>query len=107
MTVYSKKLAEGFVVGAGTTGLYAAPSTGVIVVRDVVLSHNDTALRSIIIYSASGGQVSELMAVRADYANVTWHQSMRQVLDPGETLTLVTTSTGQTFYRISGYQLGL
>lgn len=108
MAIYSKKLASGYVAGAGTTVIYTAPSTGVIVVRDVVLSHNDSSVRSLIIYStAPGGAVSELKAVRADYPDVTWHTSMRQVLEPGETLALVTTSTGQTFFRISGYQLGL
>jgi len=106
MTIYSKRLAGGYLVGPSTTVIYTAPSAGVIVVRDIVLAQNDGSNRHVIIYTATpGGAVAELVGATLNGVSDSQHWPMRQVLEPGEVLSLVTISTGQTFYRISGYQL--
>lgn len=108
MPVYSTLLARKYKTGPlSAEVLYTAPSTGVVVVRDVVLMHATVGGAAMDLYTVSGSDIAHLLAVAVQPPVQTLHWAGRQVLAPGEQLVLACPATSNIYWRISGYVLGL
>jgi len=102
--IYSELLARGQLTGPVNVAVYTAPLGSVIVVRDIVLYHDDTVIRTLGIYGLSGGIAAYLVADRIASPKTTVHYDGRQVLIPGEVLYVISDATVNVIYRISGYR---
>jgi len=103
MTVYTTLLSRGQVIGPVNTAVYTAPLLGRVVVRDIVLYHDDSVVRTVGMYGLSGGVGRYLLSERSAAPKTTYHFDGRQVLLPGEQLFVISDSTGNVMYTITGY----
>ena len=101
--IYSALLASGTLTGASNALVYTAPSGKLVVVRDVVLLHDDSLVRRVALYGLSGGVASYIASSRVTDPSSVYHWDGRQVLVPGEGLYVLTDSTLHCFYRVTGY----
>lgn len=107
MAVYSTLLARNYHAGTlSALTIYTAPSVGVVVVRDIVLMHDGSGDHSLDLYTSSGSSIARLVRAFAQHSGETLHWVGRQVLAPGEVLVLASDSTGNIYYRVTGYILG-
>jgi len=102
--IYSKLLAAGQGVIAGTLLVYTAPPGVVVVVRDIVLVQSGPANQRLGLFALSGGQAGYITTIAAIVPLEQLHWDGRQVLRPGEQLYVTTTATLLCFWRVSGYE---
>lgn len=107
MSVYSVRLATN-IVSAGPVLVYTVPAGIAAVVRDVLATQVSASSGAFSIFLTVAGGASNLRLWTwgsiPDFGNVHWEG--RQVLEPGDTLSVIT--DGSTWhYSISGYQLSL
>jgi len=101
--VYTELLAAGTVAANGDTVIYTAPATGLIIVVDVVLVHEDTVARRLALYGVAGSVSVYIAEAVAQPAKDALHWVGRQVLRPSEALHYLTNSTAVSFYRVTGW----
>lgn len=108
MAIYSKLLAEGNLPGPASAVVYTAPASGVVVVRDIVMSVRGVFVANqVIVVEANSGSIPVRLASQSNpQALVVYHLDLRQVLNPGDTLAVGVLQAQTMEYRISGYLLG-
>lgn len=107
MAVYTTLLASGVTtIGDITTDVYTAPASGVLVVRDIVLTPLSNALPLVGVEVRSPGGELVILTMTPDSTRLlTNHWQGRQVIEPGSTL-VIYCSDGAAHYHITGYLLG-
>ena len=106
MAVYSVLLAAGLVPSDSAVIVYTAPASGVVVVRDLVVTSQTVAAGLLSFMVVSGSVWTPIYKVRVSDNFITYQWQGRQVLEPGDEIQ-VATSDGGVRYRISGYLLGV
>jgi hypothetical protein len=88
--------------------VYTAPASGVVVVRDIVMSVRGVFVAGqLIAVEANSGSAPVRLASQSNPSNVVvYHIDLRQVLQPGDTLAVGVLLAQTLEYRISGYLLG-
>jgi len=102
--IYTRRLAALTLDVAGWAGLYLAPSTGTVVIRDIVATNDSATLvdRVLLQVNPKVRTGSFLLARLQVAAGSSAHVELRQVLEPDETL-LVYTSIAPISIAITGY----
>lgn len=104
--VYSKRLAEGIVIGGGSETVYTTPTDTVTVVRDVVITRSSGEAAAFLVLLTPTGEGSAIILVANDLLapNRTVHWDLRQVARAGDELSVINVS-GNVHWSISGYEL--
>lgn len=105
VAVYSVLLAAGVMAAGNALGVYTAPPTGVVVVRDIVLAATGGAGGQAVVEVLSGTDITIIKGVVVAATPVSEHWEGRQVVLPGDVLVVAAPNVAIS-YRISGYLLG-
>lgn len=104
MPVYTRRLGALLVSGASWIELYRAPASGVVVVRDVVLTNASTGpVGELAIRFRPLTKAGDVWVYYSGSQPVgTYHLELRQVLAPGEALEAICFA-GQCHVLVTGY----
>ena len=103
MAIYTKLLAVGGGIVTTATALYTAPSSGVVVVRNIIMLHGAAGGARMFIGTGTGSVSGYLAALSFATADNTYSFDIRQVLGPGEKLWAYSNAPAGMFWRITGY----
>lgn len=100
--IYTRLLGSGRSTTSSPIVLFTVPSTGVYVVRDIVVTNLDSSAAVLQVYYGTGGINLTLLRRATAAAGESYHWDGRQVLPPGAVLTSLTTGMVHTVV-VTGY----